>query len=70
MKIAKLEFPSMAEHLLEATIHRSYEDELWEYSGQITEDAVNTGLAVVRFAGLLKDDTIGYTDIVDMQFVK
>ncbi|RRJ62373.1 ABC transporter substrate-binding protein [Paenibacillus oralis] len=70
MEIAKLEFPSMADELLAATIDRSYEDEMWEYTGQIIEDAVNTGLSVVRAAGLLKDEAIGYTDIVDMQFVK
>ncbi|WP_068783865.1 ABC transporter substrate-binding protein [Paenibacillus phocaensis] len=70
MEIAKLEFPSMAEELLQATIDRSYEDAMWEFSGQISEEAVNTGLAVVRSAGLLKDESIGYDDIVDTQFVK
>ncbi|MGP0584653.1 ABC transporter substrate-binding protein [Paenibacillus timonensis] len=70
MEIAKLEFPTMAEELLKATIDRSYEDAMWEFSGQISEEAVNTGLAVVRSAGLLKDETIGYDDIVDTQFVK
>ncbi|MGZ7445624.1 ABC transporter substrate-binding protein [Paenibacillus sp. TH7-28] len=70
MEIAKLEFPSMADELLAATIDRSYEDEMWEYTGQISEEAVNTGLSVVRAAGLLKDEAIGYADIVDMQFVK
>lgn len=69
MEIAKLEFPTMSQELLEATIDRSYADEMWEYSGQITEESVATGLSVVRAAGLLKDENIGYSDIVDTQFV-
>lgn len=70
MEIAKLEFPTMSQELMEATIDRSYADEMWEYSGQITEESVATGLSVVRAAGLLKDESIGYSDIVDTQFVK
>ncbi|GIP51523.1 ABC transporter substrate-binding protein [Paenibacillus vini] len=70
MEIAKQEFPTMAEDLLKTTLNRSYEDEMWEFSGQISEEAVTTGLAVVRAAGLLKTDTIEYADIIDMQFVK
>ncbi len=69
LAIAREEFPTMSEDLLEATLNRSYEDELWEFDGDITEEAVNTGLAVVRSAGLLTEDSIGYADIVDTQFV-
>jgi NitT/TauT family transport system substrate-binding protein len=68
-KIAKLEFPTMSEDLLLATIDRSYKDDLWEFSGQVTPESVNTGLSVVRSAGLLKDEKVGYEGIVDMQFV-
>ncbi|MEF2968217.1 ABC transporter substrate-binding protein [Paenibacillus sp. M1] len=70
MAIAKQEFPTMDEELLEITLERSYEDEMWEFTGQISEESVNTGLSVVRAAGLLKDDNIGYSDIIDTQFVK
>lgn len=68
-KVAKLEFPTMPEELLKATIDRSYADMMWEYSGMITKESVDTGLSVVRSAGLLKDDKVGYQDIVDMEFV-
>ncbi|RCX19152.1 NitT/TauT family transport system substrate-binding protein [Fontibacillus phaseoli] len=70
MEIARQEFPTMAEDLLETTLNRSYEDEMWEYTGQISEEAVTTGLSVVLAAGLLKDDAVGYGDIIDTQFVK
>ncbi|GGA33879.1 ABC transporter substrate-binding protein [Paenibacillus physcomitrellae] len=70
MEIAKEEFPTMKPDLLEATIDRSYKDQLWEYTGQITEESVKNALAVVQAAGLLKDDTIGYDDIIDTRFVK
>ncbi|MDB5084597.1 MAG: transporter substrate-binding protein [Bacilli bacterium] len=69
MKIAKLEFPTMSEQLLQATVDRSYADNIWEFSGQVTKQSVDTALAVVRSAGLLKDDKIGYDNIIDMDFV-
>jgi NitT/TauT family transport system substrate-binding protein len=68
-KIAKLEFPTMSEDLLLATIDRSYKDNIWEFSGEVTKESVNTGLSVVRSAGLLKDEKVGYEDIIDMEFV-
>jgi NitT/TauT family transport system substrate-binding protein len=67
--IAKLEFPTMSEDLLLATIDRSYKDNIWEFSGAVTQESVNTGLSVVRSAGLLKDEKVGYEDIIDMEFV-
>ena len=66
--IAKEEFPTMDENVLKAMMDRSYEDELWEFSGVITEESVETNLKVVKNAGML-DAEIVYEDIVDPQFI-
>ncbi|OMP66256.1 ABC transporter substrate-binding protein [Domibacillus epiphyticus] len=66
--IAKKEFPTMDVGVLKKTLDRSYEDELWVYSGEVTEQSVETNLSVVKNAGLLKTD-IQYDEIVDMTFV-
>jgi len=67
--IAKEEFPTMDENVLKAMMDRSYEDELWEFSGAITEESVETNLKVVKNAGML-DAEIKYEDIVDPQFIQ
>lgn len=67
--IAKEEFPTMDENVLKAMMDRSYEDELWEFSGAITEESVETNLKVVINAGML-DAEIAYEDIVDPQFIQ
>jgi NitT/TauT family transport system substrate-binding protein len=69
LDIAKKEFPTMSDDLLKATLDRSYADQLWEYSGQITKESVATNLAVVKNAGMLKSD-IAYDQIIDTKFVQ
>jgi len=68
-KIAQKEFPTMDTALLQKTIDRSYEDKLWEFSGEVTKESVETNLAVVKNAGLLERET-SYEEIVDVSFVK
>lgn len=69
--IALAEFPTFDPDVLQATIDRSYEDELWEFSGQVTEESIDTALAVVRTSGALndEDDPVQYDEIVDMTFI-
>jgi NitT/TauT family transport system substrate-binding protein len=67
--IARKEFPTMDVGVLQKTLDRSYADELWEYSGNVTEQSVETNLSVAKNAGLLKVD-IQYDEIVDMTFVE
>lgn len=71
LEIARAEFPTLDENILQETIDRSLEDELWEFSGEVTPEAVETGLSVVRAAGVMDDadDPVQYDDIVDMSFV-
>ncbi|MER1998546.1 MAG: ABC transporter substrate-binding protein [Lysinibacillus sp.] len=69
LKIAEKEFPTLDASLVKATIDRAIEDELWEYSGNITEKSVETSLSIVKNAGLLKQD-ISFEEIIDLQFLK
>lgn len=70
--IAREEFPTFDPEVLRATLDRAYEDQLWEFSGQITPESIDTALAVVRASGVLKDedDPVAYEDIVDMTFIE
>jgi len=63
--IAKLEFPTMAEADLKATLERAFADDLWSPDGSISQEAWNTGKAVVMGADILKQD-IPYDAIIDM----
>ncbi len=67
--VARQEFPTMPESDIQAMFDRSYADELWQFDGDISRDAVTTALDVVTFAGLLKDP-VSYGEIVDMSFLK
>jgi NitT/TauT family transport system substrate-binding protein len=65
--IAKKEFPTMPLEDLKATLDRSFADSLWTRDGSITQEAWNTGEAVVLAAGILKKP-VAYDEIIDMRF--
>lgn len=67
LEIAKKEFPTMDEEILQSMMERAIEDGLWEFSGKITEESITTNLKVVENAGMLEEE-IRYEDIVDPQF--
>jgi NitT/TauT family transport system substrate-binding protein len=66
--VGRQEFPTMPESDIQAMFTRYYADQLWQFDGDITRDAVGTALDVVTFAGLL-NDTVTYDDIIDMRFL-
>lgn len=68
-KIAKKEFPTLADADIKATLDRSYDDKVWDGIA-IDEDAVKIDLDVARDAGLLQDSAkpATYATIVDPQF--
>jgi NitT/TauT family transport system substrate-binding protein len=68
VKIAKKEFPTMAEEDLMATLNRSFADEIWSKDGVISRKSWETGGSVVLAAGILKQE-VAYDQIIDMQFV-
>ncbi len=69
MKIAKKEFPTMADEDIAATVTRSLKDEMWSKDGTISRKSWETAQAVVREANILKQD-VAYDDIIDMRFLK
>ncbi len=68
VKIAKKEFPTMAEEDLMATLNRSFADEIWSKDGMVSRKSWETAGAVVLAAGILKQE-VAYDQIIDMQFV-
>jgi NitT/TauT family transport system substrate-binding protein len=59
----------MALEDLQATLDRSFRDEMWSKDGMISRQAWETGKSVVREAGILKVD-VKYDEIIDMSFVE
>lgn len=67
-KVAKKEFPTMSEEDLMATLKRTFADELWSKDGSISQASWDTASAVVREAGILKQD-VKYDEIIDNKFL-
>jgi NitT/TauT family transport system substrate-binding protein len=65
---AAKEFPDLTPAVLKASLQRSYDDNLWEWSGQITPGSVKTAESVVKTAGLLAND-VPYSEIIDLRYV-
>jgi NitT/TauT family transport system substrate-binding protein len=65
---AAKEFPDISPPVLKASLDRSYDDKLWEWSGQISPSSVKTAESVVKAAGLLASD-VPYNEIVDLRYV-
>ena len=68
-EIAKKEFPTMPLDQLQATLKRSFDDEMWSKDGMVSRASWDTAKSVVMDAGILTKD-IGYDEIIDMQFVR
>jgi NitT/TauT family transport system substrate-binding protein len=69
LEFARAEFPTASQEDLEASLARAFADHIYSTDGFITPQAWAMGEAVVRQAGILKQD-VGYDDVIDMQFVK
>ncbi len=67
--IAKLEFPTMEQSDLKATLDRAFADNQWSRDGLISEAAWVTARSVVMGAGSLRE-AVPYDDVIDMQFVR
>ena len=66
---AKSEFPTASQEELEASLDRSFADEVFSTDGFIPREAWTTGEAVVRQGGVLKQ-SVSYDEVIDMRFVK
>jgi NitT/TauT family transport system substrate-binding protein len=69
VKIAKKEFPTMADEDLMATLNRSFADEIWSKDGSISRKSWETASSVVLAAGILKQE-VAYDQIIDMRFMQ
>jgi NitT/TauT family transport system substrate-binding protein len=67
--IAKQEFPTMSNQDLNATLDRTFADEMWSKDGTVSRKSWDTAQSVVLSAGILKRP-VPYDDIIDMEFVK
>jgi NitT/TauT family transport system substrate-binding protein len=65
--LAAKEYPDLPASILKSALTRAYTDQLWEYSGKITPEAVKTAESVVIAAGLLTAE-VPYDEIIDPQF--
>ncbi|MCJ2544112.1 ABC transporter substrate-binding protein [Thermostichus vulcanus] len=68
-EIAREEFPTMALEDLQATLNRSFADELWSPDGIITPESWQTAHNVVRNSGNLTRD-VAYEEIIEMKHVR
>lgn len=67
--VLKLEFPTLSEAAMQASLDRAYEDNLWSLDGIISEEAVKNDMDVLITTGIFTGD-YSYDELVDMQFVE
>ena len=67
-KDAKLEFPSLSDQDIQASLDRAYQDNLWSPDGVISQKAVENDMNMLIKTGIFKG-TYSYNTAVDMQFV-
>jgi NitT/TauT family transport system substrate-binding protein len=63
------EFATMPPDDIDATLKRSFSDNLWSKTGEISVESWSTASAVVMAAGLL-NKRVPYDAVIDMSFVK
>ncbi|TSB47383.1 ABC transporter substrate-binding protein [Alkalicoccobacillus porphyridii] len=68
LAIAKKEFPTFEDDMLKSMMDRAIQDQHWEFSGEITEQSIQTNLEVVVNAEMLEPNVISYEDIVESSF--
>lgn len=68
-KDLKLEFPTLKDSSVKASLERAYCDDLWSKDGYISEKAVTNDMNMLIKTGIYKGN-YSYKELVDMQFVK
>lgn len=67
-KVLKLEFPTLGDEEIQASLDRAYGDNLWSQDGIISEKAVTTDMDMLLKTGIFSG-TYSYDTLVDMEFV-
>lgn len=68
-KVLKLEFPTLSQEAVTASLNRAYEDNLWSPDGLISKQAVDTDMDVLITTDIYTG-TYSYDTLVDMKFVQ
>jgi NitT/TauT family transport system substrate-binding protein len=70
-KVAQKEFPNLDADTIGKIIDTCYQDHLWAEDANVTKQATEMELDIVRTAGVLKDQSkpTSYADVVDMKFL-
>ncbi len=68
-KILRVEFPTLDDAGVQASLDRAYDDSLWSPDGTISEAAVDTDMDVLIKSNIYEGD-YDYPTLVDMQFVE
>lgn len=68
-KDLKLEFPTLTDAAVTASLNRAYQDHLWSLDGFISQKAVHTDMDVLITTGIYQGG-YSYNTLVNMQFVK
>lgn len=68
-KDLRLEFPTLTDQALTASLNRAYQDNLWSPNGVISQKAVQTDMDVLIKTGIYQGG-YSYDTLVNMQFVK
>ena len=68
-RILKIEFPTLSDEALKASLDRAYADDLWSPDGFISRQAVDTDMDVL-IQSKVYEGTYDYDELVDMQFVE
>lgn len=68
-KDLRLEFPTLTNEALTASLNRAYQDDLWSPDGVISPKAVQTDMDVLIKTGIYQG-SYSYSTLVNMQFVK
>ena len=64
-----MEFPTLSDEALKASLDRAYADDLWSPDGFISRQAVDTDMDVL-IQSKVYEGTYDYDELVDMQFVE
>lgn len=67
-KVLKLEFPTLSDTEIKASLDRAYGDSLWSPDGTISKQAVTTDMDMLLKTGIYSG-TYSYDTLVDMEFV-
>ncbi|QAT48404.1 ABC transporter substrate-binding protein [Caproiciproducens sp. NJN-50] len=68
-KVLKLEFPTLSDAEIQASLDRAYQDNLWSPDGIISKQAVTTDMDMLLKTGIYTG-SYSYDTLVDMEFVK